>query len=336
MKQVPADWWLHWLLRARTLLVEHRSVLNRINVFPVADADTGANLAATIGRAADTAGMADEPSLGLAARAALRAARGNSGTLISVWLGGLAQALEDSQALAGPHPSQLTPASLNQGLAAGAHAARAALSQPVEGTMLTLMDHLAHRPATGQLEDYLTDLCAASEEALRATASAEQARNGWVDAGALGFHLILLALVSQLTGTEPAPTYRDLLEVAPASLPTAQQNPKKRAAQGTHPNPSAVEVMCSIYLPVYEITQLRSALETVGESVTVAQIEAGNEALWAVHVHVDQPETALQLIRAAAEPIDVRITALATEHQEEPNHHDASKHHSATHQSPEG
>lgn len=309
MRQVPADWWLNWLLRARTQLVEHRSLLNRINVFPVADADTGANMVATLGRAADTAGMADEPTLALAACAALRGARGNSGTLLAVWLLGLAEELGEAGYLS-PSPTQpLTPWGLCAAWERGAQQASAALSQPADGTMLTLMQAFAACPLPTSTakedpwQDYFTDLLASSETVLRATAQADHARNGWVDSGALGLHLVLVALATELLGAAPQVTYRDLLQVGVASLPT-------RSARQGSATEARIEVMCEIHLPVLEVTQLRSALETVGDSVSIAQVEAGNEALWAIHVHVPEAEDALALLRAAGTPLNIRTTSL--------------------------
>lgn len=317
MRQVPADWWLNWLLRARTQLVEHQSLLNRINVFPVADADTGSNLSATLGHAADAAGAADEPNLALAARAALRGARGNSGTLLAVWLLGLARTLGptselpvtstgDRELADGDSPGRaLTPELLARAFTVAATEARLALSQPADGTMLSLMAALHQVKLNANWRVYSEGLVVASETALRDTACAEHARNGWVDSGALGFHLVLVSLAAQLMGAEPEPTYRDLIAVAPAFLPS---RPPVKSRRGE----PRVEVMCEIHLPVFEVTQLRSALDAAGDSVSIAQIEAGNEALWAVHVHVPTAEDALALLRAAGEPQKVRITSLAS------------------------
>lgn len=319
MRQVPADWWLNWLLRARTQLVEHRSLLNRINVFPVADADTGANMVATLGRAADTAGMADEPTLALAARAALRGARGNSGTLLAVWLLGLTEELGEAGQLPPSTGHPLTPQVLAAAWERGAQQAFAALSQPTDGTMLTLMQALTTCPLPDPTDEedpwqvYLTTLLAASETALRATAEADHARNGWVDSGALGLHLVLVALATELLGAAPQATYRDLLQVGAVSLPP-------RSAQQRSAAEARIEVMCEIYLPVLEVTQLRSALETVGDSVSIAQVEAGNEALWAIHVHVPEAEDALALLRAAGDPLNVRTTSL-----DDPAHQEAHR-----------
>lgn len=300
MTALPANWWLTWLIRSRTLLVEHRSLLNRINVFPVADADTGANLTATVGRAADSAGMAEEPALTAAARAALRGARGNSGTLVAVWLLGVARSLDGTDT---PGAGELTGA-----LSEGAQAARTALSNPADGTALTVLDALAGVPVTPELATYAGNLAAAALDAVRSTAQAEHARNGWVDSGALGVFLMVIALHTVMVGSQPELDYSDLLTAPPATDMRSLAR-SARSIGGAEPQ---VEVMCDIYLPVYEITQLRSALDTVGGSVSIAQIEAGNEANWAVHVHVHRQEDALKILTAAGEPRNVRVTALDT------------------------
>lgn len=305
LKQLPANWWLPWLVRARTQLVEHRTLLNRINVFPVADADTGANLAATLGRAANTAGLADEPDFATAARAALKGARGNSGTLVSVWLLGLAGELEGIDC---PDAAQLQGA-----LKTGAERAQSALSQPAEGTALTVMSAVASVPAIDSCEAYLAELVIAAEVAVRQSAHAEQARHGWVDSGALGMLLVIAALHSSATGAEVSTDFSDLL-VLPPAFEGKELVDAETPVTGAQPQ---VEVMCTIQLPVYEVTALRSALDTVGDSLSIAQVQAGDEALWAIHVHVAEERDALRVLEAAGEPQDVRVTALdAAEHQE--------------------
>lgn len=313
LRQVPANWWLIWLLRGRTQLVEHRALLNRINVFPVADADTGSNLSATLGRAAESAGMADAPTLTLAARAALRGARGNSGTLLSVWLLGLARVLgeagELNLSLTNSHEqgSVLTPRLLAGALEGAAHDARSALSQPADGTMLTLMQTIAQVAPTDGWPSYTEQFLHEAEAALRATAQASHACNGWVDSGALGFFLVLVELATQLTGSAPADTYRDLLEQEPVPSTGHRLLP----SQGLKKAVSTVEVMCDIYLPVLEASQLRSALDAVGDSVSIAQVESGNESLWAIHVHVPTAEDALGVLEAAGKPLNLRVSDLA-------------------------
>ncbi|MDO4898231.1 MAG: DAK2 domain-containing protein [Rothia sp. (in: high G+C Gram-positive bacteria)] len=297
MKRLPANWWIFWLVRARTRLVQHSALLNSINVFPVPDADTGANLVATVGRAADAAGMADDPNFAAAARTALRGARGNSGTLVSVWLLGLATELESVQ--------EPTAAQLSAAWVAAHERAHAALNQPAEGTVLTLTAALTQVQVTEDLDIYLPALLEAAEAATRSTATADHARNGWVDAGALGVLLMVEQLVSTALNQPVTDSYADLLQ-PPA---TDVQATARGLRPGKKGEPTC-EVMCEIHLPVYEVTQLRSALSQVGDSVSVAQVEAGNEALWAIHVHVAHQQDALDVLQAAGQPLNLRVTSL--------------------------
>ena len=119
-----------WLAMAEQTLANHSDRLNAINIYPVADADTGTNLYLTVRAAAQE--VADlEPSdvgvtLAAAGRAAMEQARGNSGTLFAVSLAAMAEPLIEAQRMSGPL------------LAASLHRAQlrawSALSEPMPGT----------------------------------------------------------------------------------------------------------------------------------------------------------------------------------------------------------
>ena len=125
-----------WLERSVKSLGNHSDRLNAINVFPVADGDTGSNLYLTARAGHDAVSELDSPDVGgyleIAARAAMESARGNSGTLLAVFLSGLAEPLIGADRLTAP------------GLAAGLERAKvrawSALSDPVDGTMLAVIN----------------------------------------------------------------------------------------------------------------------------------------------------------------------------------------------------
>ena len=127
-----------WARTATAALQRHAGEVDRINVFPVADGDTGTNLLLTM-RAA-RAGAARETSrsavavAGALARGALSGARGNSGMVLSQVLRGLAEAI----AAAGPD----APAVLADALCRGRELAVAALAAPQEGTVPVSYTHL--------------------------------------------------------------------------------------------------------------------------------------------------------------------------------------------------
>ena len=116
------------------LLDAHREVINRLNVYPVPDGDTGTNMSLTV--AAVVRELDEGPATGMAevcravAHGSLMGARGNSGVILSQLLRGLAETIRD-------HDS-VTPEVLAEALARADRLARQAVVRPVEGTILTI------------------------------------------------------------------------------------------------------------------------------------------------------------------------------------------------------
>jgi DegV family protein with EDD domain len=198
------------VVRAGALaVVREQESLNRINVFPVRDADTGANLAATLRAAATRLRSAAPDSVGAAARiaadGALDGARGNSGAIFAQFLHGLAASLERLSHADGP---QFASAAL-----AGTESAYSALRDPREGTILSVLrawsQELGRRAR--EHEDDLPGLLrhglTAAKGALALTPSQLEvlARSKVVDAGGQGFVFFLEGLMDSLHGGhEPA------------------------------------------------------------------------------------------------------------------------------------
>jgi DAK2 domain fusion protein YloV len=196
------------LAAAERALEAHREALNAINVFPVPDGDTGTNMYMTMREACVAVGdirSADMPAFGVAgvaARAALMGARGNSGVILSQILTGFAEA-EDSR-------SPLDGRALAAALARGRGAAYRVISNPREGTILTAISAAAQAAAG-------TQAAASPVEALAAAAAAAQEATdrtpellpllreaGVVDAGAQGLAIMLDAMARSLRGDEAA------------------------------------------------------------------------------------------------------------------------------------
>ncbi|MEE1938595.1 DAK2 domain-containing protein, partial [Streptomyces sp. TRM 70361] len=134
-----------WCARALDALGRARETIDAINVYPVADADTGTNLYLTMESAARAveAACAGEPTPAQAVRAmahgALIGARGNSGTILAQLLRGMAEEIGAAEEAAvrtadGPDAAEL----LRRALERAAVSARAAVARPVEGTVLTV------------------------------------------------------------------------------------------------------------------------------------------------------------------------------------------------------
>jgi dihydroxyacetone kinase-like predicted kinase len=186
------------LRRAAALLERERAGLDKINVFPVADGDTGTNMCAAISAAliaveglpaASPAGRV----LSAAADAALGAARGNSGLLLALILKGFAAAAADDE--------ELDAAALARALREGYGAAYAAVLKPMEGTILTVARAAAlaaqrEQERAGGQERILLAALAAAEGALEETTAQlpQLARAGVVDAGGQGYVYFLRGL----------------------------------------------------------------------------------------------------------------------------------------------
>ncbi|MER6264598.1 MULTISPECIES: DAK2 domain-containing protein [Streptomyces] len=218
MAQVPQTFfdalavrtWCGLALRA---LGRAREEIDAINVYPVADGDTGTNLYLTLESATTAveavfAGHgtgAGEPSLADAVRAmahgALIGARGNSGTILAQLLRGMAQVLADD---ARPESARPDGTGLRLALRRAADSAREAVAHPVEGTVLTVAAAAADA-AEGTEGDCGTVARAAYEGARAALAAtpgqlAVLRRAGVVDAGGRGLVTVLGALVEAFTG----------------------------------------------------------------------------------------------------------------------------------------
>jgi hypothetical protein len=198
------------VVRAGALaVVREQESLNRINVFPVRDADTGANLAATLRAAATRLGSEAPDAVGAAARAAadgaLDGARGNSGAIFAQFLHGLASSMERLSNASG---AQFADAAL-----AGTDSAYSALQDPREGTILSVLRawslELGRRARDHEddLQELLHHGLVAARDALAATPRQLEvlARSKVVDAGGQGFVYFLEGLMDSLRGGhEPA------------------------------------------------------------------------------------------------------------------------------------
>ena len=207
------------VVRAGALaVVREQETLNRINVFPVRDADTGANLAATLRAAASRLGSAAPDSVGDAARVAadgaLDGARGNSGAIFAQFLHGLASSMERLRQADGP---QFAAAAVS-----GTESAYSALQDPREGTILSVLRAWSHELSRRAHEEDLPELLhsglVAAREALAATPHQLEvlARSHVVDAGGQGFVYFLEGLIDSLTRPRAG---LGALEAPPHGLP---------------------------------------------------------------------------------------------------------------------
>ncbi|MFE6363675.1 DAK2 domain-containing protein [Streptomyces sp. NPDC057806] len=296
-----------WCGLALEALGRAREEIDAINVYPVADGDTGTNLYLTvesaaaavdavfIGHEAGSAGSV--PSLAEAVRAmahgALIGARGNSGTILAQLLRGMAQVLASDGDTA-----HTGAGGLRLALRHAADSARQAVAHPVEGTILTVASAAADA-ATGAGGDCGTVARAACEGARAALAATPRQlavleRAGVVDAGGRGLVTVLAALVETLTGERQAGT------VTYARGPV--DSPEECASLPE--SGPAFEVIYLLEAEDAAVTRLRERLDTLGDSLVVV----GGDGLWNVHVHVDDAGAAVEAGVEAGRPHRIRIT----------------------------
>lgn len=274
------------LLAGIARLARERAHLDRINVFPVPDGDTGTNLALTFAAVAERLASVDTRHAGqclaAAADAALDGSRGNSGAILTAYLQGLATSL------AGHH--RVRPRDLGPALAQAAAQARLAIQDPQEGTVLSAMAAAAaaaapaELPPGGDLVTLLEQVLGATRRAVTATRSglAAQQAAGVEDAGALGFLTLLEGMADAL-----APGL-----AAPVAAPAVED-----LAQGAHlpgeMGPHRYCTECLVSGRGLDVAALRAELGAVGSSVVVV----GGTAKLRLHVHVDDPEVAFAIAR---------------------------------------
>ena len=270
------------VVRAGALaVVREQEALNRINVFPVRDADTGANLAATLKAAASRLGSAAPDFVGDAARVAadgaLDGARGNSGAIFAQFLHGLAASMERLRQADGP---QFAAAAVR-----GTDSAYSALQDPREGTILSVLRAWSHELSRRAHEEELPELLRGSlvvaREALAATPRQLEvlARSHVVDAGGQGFVFFLEGLIDALTGQEPVWVP---IEAPPHGLPPFS---------GEHEEIDDRFRFCAeaLLTPRGDAPLSRDEVMTrvadFGESLVVA----GGDTRVRVHIHTNEP-----------------------------------------------
>ena len=192
-----------WLTRAVAELVARRAEINKLNVFPVPDADTGSNMAHTMEAALaevnnlPTAHQCDITKLTAAiAVGAVKGARGNSGMVLSQVLRGLAQSAVSDR---------ITGRTVQQALTTANKFVHHAIIEPVEGTVVTVLRAAAiaaNQAPTDSLIDVLTAATTAAAIALANTPSqlAVLRDAGVVDAGAQGLVLLLETMLDEVSG----------------------------------------------------------------------------------------------------------------------------------------
>ncbi|MEU0302152.1 DAK2 domain-containing protein [Streptomyces sp. NPDC006175] len=297
-----------WCSLALEALGRERAAIDAINVYPVADGDTGTNLYLTVESAAaaveavfaahETGSTVPGPADAVRAMAhgALIGARGNSGTILAQLLRGMASVLAESG----------DARHLRAALTEAAAAARLAVAHPVEGTVLTVATAAAEAAGATAGSARLTDVAEAAYEGARTALAATPGqlavlgRAGVVDAGGQGLVTVLGALLEAVGGRVRVRAVTPAPDVLPLTGDCADAGP----AGGP-----AFEVIYLLEAPDDAVARLRSRLDALGDSLVVV----GGDGLWNVHVHVDDAGAAVEAGVEAGRPYRIRITHFAAD-----------------------
>ena len=261
-------------------IMRRKEELNQINVFPVADGDTGTNLAFTLDSLVTNARVV--PSAGgtlqSMSEAVLAGARGNSGIIFAEFIGGLAETLIDFE--------RITSDAFSRALNNAVRKAYKALQNPVEGTILTVIKKWAksieEHKKLNNFEDLFRRTLGRVKSALEETEEelAPLAEARVVDAGAAGFYYFVEGMTRYFSTGEIIP------------LP-AEARISDEAKEGVHGGEYPSHRYCTEGLIKGEGIQpdeVRAKLEPFGDSLIVA----GGNTLARVHIHTDSPAAAFR------------------------------------------
>ncbi len=298
----------------RDALRLHQGDINRLNVYPVPDGDTGTNMALTLEAVvSELDGMEAGAGLPEVCKAighgSLMGARGNSGVILSQLLRGM------SERMAGAGSDTVDPDTLVGAIAHAADLARRAVVRPVEGTILTVASAAAVGAANGS--GLVGVVVSARSEAADALARTPEmlpvlAQAGVVDAGGTGYLLLLDAFLLVLDGRPlPEPSGVDAPDLSALNGTAAM-------ADGAGAEEHAVgdlrfEVMYFLSAPDDSIEAFKEVWAGIGDSIVVV----GGDGLWNCHIHTDDIGAAIEAGVDAGRPHRIRVTDLDEQVEEE-------------------
>ncbi len=310
----------------REALRSHQQELNRLNVYPVPDGDTGTNMALTLDAVVKEletlhgAGQMDDVCRAMA-HGSLMGARGNSGVILSQLLRGLAGRLGGTEH-ADPH-------ALADALVMASELARKAVVRPVEGTILTVARAAGEgAAAASRAGDHLVQVVERARDAAGAalektpTMLEALARAGVVDAGGAGYVLLFDSLLSALDG-RPLPVAPDggAAQLRVQSTGTAAAAAASPAAAAGGAEGAGVEGGTELrYEVMYLLDAADDAIDAfkdvwsgIGDSIVVV----GGEGVWNCHIHTNDIGAAIESAIDIGRPHQIRVTDLAEQVQEE-------------------
>lgn len=266
------------LLAGSTAVIDKQNYLNKINVFPVADADTGINLAMTMQAILESSKICNtlKETLHSIADSALNGARGNSGKIFAQYLHGLSHEIPEVNIMTTKH------------FALSAHRAvkhlYASLMNPVEGTMLTVIREWAETlvELSSKSTDFfhlITDSLIAAQKSLKETPLKLKvlAEAGVVDAGASGFVIFLEGIVDYIRNGSLKTSAINV-----SSLPESRME----LIHTTAPDKYRYCAEAVLSDSTSSVQKIKDAISLFGDSL----ILAGDQNKLHIHIHTNEPD----------------------------------------------
>jgi DegV family protein with EDD domain len=283
-------------------IFENQKLLNRINVFPVNDADTGTNLASTMRSIMDAIIPTDNPkeTAVALADAALTGARGNSGIIFAQFLYGFSNEIKTSQAL--------DIKSFAESMRNAVNYAYEAISNPIEGTILTVIKDWAEYlyALKDIIDDFIKLLVEAFQRAQESLAETTAklpilARSHVVDAGAKGFVVFLEGILDFFTKGEekPAVITDQILEKEEDEIVTHDEITFRYCTEA---------IITSQNL---DKTKIKNAIKVCGDSLVVA----GSAQKMRIHIHTDFPAELFSYLRRFGDITYQKVDDMVMQHE---------------------
>ncbi len=310
------------LIAGAGLLENNREAIDALNVFPVPDGDTGTNMSLTMKSTVREIAAQDLPDASrladLAARGALKGARGNSGVILSQILRGFARGIEGS--------AEIDAALFAKGLRSGAETAYKAVMKPKEGTILTVIRVIAEDSARyvqknpDNLPGLLDKVIRSGEKILEKTPDMLPAlkQAGVVDSGGQGLLTVLKGWRAAFNGEKIEETAVAVGDAA--SFEFEDDHDALEEIRFKYCTEFIIQEM-NPGVTQDDVNRFRTRLTRIGDCVVVV----GDFSLVKVHVHTNDPGKALQYACELGELVNLKIDNMAEERRERQRMAEAAK-----------
>ncbi len=292
-------------------IVNNKSMVDELNVFPVPDGDTGTNMSMTIKNAMPELklmndGVTISAVAETVASAMLRGARGNSGVILSILFRGLSKGLSGK--------TNATGKDIANALGMGVTAAYKSVMKPTEGTILTVAREASEEAAkkaeeTDDPAEIFRTIAETAKTALDKTPELLPVlkKAGVVDAGGMGFYVIMCGMIQVIEGGEIIASAEESQSEVKEPVITNAAGSVKADIEFTY----CTEFIVQKKADCKDSSLLRAYLESIGDCVVVVD----DDDIIKVHVHTEHPGKALEEGLIFGSLINLKIENMKEQHK---------------------